>query len=124
MTENTKFELLESSDMRQIKEYRVKLNDADGETSTYNITYYHNDIGNRVVEIKIWQLPTQKLALGGNSIDINSTLGDAILEFIDNNSSNHSQEDRNELKSFLEEFDIGLEDYNDDDVDDGSWKGR
>ena len=110
---DTKFELLESSDMRQVKEYRVKLNDADGETSTYNITYYHNDIGNRVVEIKIWQLPTQKLALGGNSIDINSELGDAIIEFIDNN------EDRNELKSFLKEYDIGL-----DDADDGSWQGR
>jgi len=110
---DTKFELLESSDMRQVKEYRVKLNDADGETSTYNITYYHNDIGNRVVEIKIWQLPTQKLALGGNSIDINSELGDAIIEFIDN------QEDRNELKSFLKEYDIGL-----DDADDGSWQGR
>ena len=110
---DTKFELLESSDMRQVKEYRVKLNDADGETSTYNITYYHNDIGNRVVEIKIWQLPTQKLALGGNSIDINSELGDAIIEFIDSN------EDRNELKSFLKEFDIGL-----DDADDGSWQGR
>jgi len=113
MTENTKFELLESSDMRQVKEYRVKLNDADGETSTYNITYYHNDIGNRVVEIKIWQLPTQKLALGGNSIDINSELGDAIIEFIDN------QEDRNELQSFLKAYDIGL-----DDADDGSWQGR
>jgi hypothetical protein len=110
---DTKFELLESSDMRQVKEYRVKLNDADGETSTYNITYYHNDIGNRVVEIKIWQLPTQKLALGGNSIDINSELGDAIIEYIDN------QEDRNELKSFLKEYDIGL-----DDADDGSWQGR
>ena len=113
MTYNTKFELLESSDMRQVKEYRVKLNDADGETSTYNITYYHNDIGNRVVEIKIWQLPTQKLALGGNSIDINSELGDAIIEFIDN------QEDRNELQSFLKAYDIGL-----DDADDGSWQGR
>ena len=113
MTENTKFELLESSDMRQVKEYRVKLNDAGHLSATYNITYYHNDIGNRVVEIKIWQLPTQKLALGGNSIDINSELGDAILEFLD------SQEDRNELKSFLEEFDIGL-----DDADDGSWQGR
>jgi len=110
---DTKFELLESSDMRQVKEYRVKLNDADGETSTYNITYYHNDIGNRVVEIKIWQLPTQKLALGGNSIDINSELGDAIIEFIDN------QEDRNELQSFLKAYDIGL-----DDADDGSWQGR
>ena len=113
MTYNTKFELLESSDMRQVKEYRVKLNDADGETSTYNITYYHNDIGNRVVEIKIWQLPTQKLALGGNSIDINSELGDAIIEYID------SQEDRNELQSFLKAYDIGL-----DDPDDGSWQGR
>ena len=113
MTYNTKFELLESSDMRQVKEYRVKLNDADGETSTYNITYYHNDIGNRVVEIKIWQLPTQKLALGGNSIDINSELGDAIIEYID------SQEDRNELQSFLKAYDIGL-----DDADDGSWQGR
>lgn len=110
---DTKFELLESSDMRQVKEYRVKLNDADGETSTYNITYYHNDIGNRVVEIKIWQLPTQKLALGGNSIDINSELGDAIIEYIDN------QEDRNELQSFLKAYDIGL-----DDADDGSWQGR
>jgi len=110
---DTKFELLESSDMRQVKEYRVKLNDADGETSTYNITYYHNDIGNRVVEIKIWQLPTQKLALGGNSIDINSELGDAIIEFIDN------QENRNELQSFLKAYDIGL-----DDADDGSWQGR
>ena len=110
---DTKFELLESSDMRQVKEYRVKLNDADGETSTYNITYYHNDIGNRVVEIKIWQLPTQKLALGGNSIDINSELGDAIIEYID------SQEDRNELQSFLKAYDIGL-----DDADDGSWQGR
>ena len=123
MTYNTKFELLESSDMRQVKEYRVKLNDADGETSTYNITYYHNDIGNRVVEIKIWQLPTQKLALGGNSIDIDSELGDAIIEFIDSNSSNHSQEDRNELISFLKEYDIGLDD-DIDDPDDGSWQGR
>ena len=123
MTENTKFELLESSDMRQVKEYRVKLNDAGHLSATYNITYYHNDIGNRVVEIKIWQLPTQKLALGGNSIDINSELGDAIIEFIDSNSSNHSQEDRNELQSFLEEYNIGLDDDIDDE-DDGSWQGR
>ena len=117
MTENTKFELLESSDMRQVKEYRVKLNDAGHLSATYNITYYHNDIGNRVVEIKIWQLPTQKLALGGNSIDINSELGDAIIEYID------SQEDRNELQSFLEEYNIGLDDDIDDE-DDGSWQGR
>jgi len=123
MTENTKFELLESSDMRQVKEYRVKLNDAGHLSATYNITYYHNDIGNRVVEIKIWQLPTQKLALGGNSIDIDSELGDAIIEFIDSNSSNHSQEDRNELQSFLEEYNIGLDDDIDDE-DDGSWQGR
>ena len=123
MTENTKFELLESSDMRQVKEYRVKLNDAGHLSATYNITYYHNDIGNRVVEIKIWQLPTQKLALGGNSIDINSELGDAIIEFVDSNSSNHSQEDRNELQSFLEEYNIGLDDDIDDE-DDGSWQGR
>ena len=123
MTENTKFELLESSDMRQVKEYRVKLNDAGHLSGTYNITYYHNDIGNRVVEIKIWQLPTQKLALGGNSIDIDSELGDAIIEFIDSNSSNHSQEDRNELISFLKEYDIGLDD-DIDDPDDGSWQGR